>query len=631
MESTFSGLEIGKRSLIAHRKGLNVISHNLANSSQEGYSRQRVIFSTIDPLYKPDISRVNQAGQLGQGSEISSVRRERDIHLDTRIVTEKGELAFWKGEQKNLRDIESIHNALGETNFQNNLDAFWASWQELSLRPDEPAVREELLQSSLLLTQDIRSKFVRFNDLRSEFNEKVQLHTSLINALATNISKLNYRIEASKAAGDNPNDLLDTRDKFIEQLSEITSVKISFKDNDELMVFVKGNILVQGSKANFLETIDDGQNDGMYSIRWQQTGENFDSDKGSLLADLNMRDVHLPKAITQLDTIAVNLSYNVNEVHRLGFNFYGREAGNFFRSYYPGSDSLGRFDITRDGSPDSRLLFRLSGANKIEAEAIVGTEGVITLRRKTENGFSTQNVVYRADDKIKDILDRINLSEDSVNAYINVAGKLSIKSRTDTDSYSFALPYLEDSGEFLVGIAGILEAPNISYNSQDAATPLRLFPGAEFERSPQVHASAWIDVEKNIISDSNRIAAKGGTEYIPNADQTKLAFGQGDGQIAQEISALRYNRSFYDTKATLNEYSINTVASLAAAIESINLEVEKFEAGLNNLLAIRQSISGVNIDEEMSNMISYQQGYRAGAQIVKVMDELLDTLLRMVS
>ena len=85
MSSTFTGIEMGKRSLFAHSQSIQTAGHNLSNSSTEGYSRQRVELKATDPLYRPDLSRAETPGQIGQGVSVESIGRLWDELLDLRI------------------------------------------------------------------------------------------------------------------------------------------------------------------------------------------------------------------------------------------------------------------------------------------------------------------------------------------------------------------------------------------------------------------------------------------------------------------------------------------------------------------------------------------------------------------
>ena len=139
MQSTFTGIEIGKRSLNAHNQGLITIGHNLANASTEGYSRQRVELGTMEPLYAPELNREETPGQIGQGVVIERIERVRDGLLEGRIVSESGLEGYWGSRDKYVLMLEQVHNEPSDSSVRTMMDRFWDSWQELSLRPSDAA------------------------------------------------------------------------------------------------------------------------------------------------------------------------------------------------------------------------------------------------------------------------------------------------------------------------------------------------------------------------------------------------------------------------------------------------------------------------------------------------------------
>lgn len=86
MGSTFSGIELGKRSIMAHTDAITTAGHNISNANTEGYSRQRVQLKEFDPLYNPGLERPERPGMIGQGIDVQSVNRVRDEMLDQRIT-----------------------------------------------------------------------------------------------------------------------------------------------------------------------------------------------------------------------------------------------------------------------------------------------------------------------------------------------------------------------------------------------------------------------------------------------------------------------------------------------------------------------------------------------------------------
>jgi len=106
MTSTFLGIEIGKKSVIAHQQAMNTVGHNLANLETEGYSRQRIEFSAFEPLYLPGLNRAETPGQLGQGVSVDRIERFRDQLLDQRIVAQASSEGYWETRDPYIRMME---------------------------------------------------------------------------------------------------------------------------------------------------------------------------------------------------------------------------------------------------------------------------------------------------------------------------------------------------------------------------------------------------------------------------------------------------------------------------------------------------------------------------------------------
>ena len=122
MNSTFMGLEIGKRGLQAHQQALHVTGHNISNAENKEYSRQRVVITAADPLYLPALNRGNSPGNIGQGGVVSIVERIRDTFIDDRIVTEKNVMGYWKTKNDFIYQIETVYNEPSEQSLRSRLD-----------------------------------------------------------------------------------------------------------------------------------------------------------------------------------------------------------------------------------------------------------------------------------------------------------------------------------------------------------------------------------------------------------------------------------------------------------------------------------------------------------------------------
>ena len=140
------------------------------------------------------------------------------------------------------------------------------------------------------------------------------------------------------------------------------------------------------------------------------------------------------------------------------------------------------------------------------------------------------------------------------------------------------------------------------------------------------HPASWIRVDDSIIDDINLIAAKSGTDYdgIDGADR---GYGDGDNSIALQISKLRNKDNSFNNKENFNEFYVAMIDKIGSSNHTALSQMEKYEVMVKHLNEVRSEISGVNIDEEMANMIAMQHGYKAGAKIIKMMDEMLDTII----
>ena len=158
MSSSFSGIEIGKRSLFAQSQSINTAGHNISNADTEGYSRQRVNISSFSPLYRPDLTRAETPGQIGQGATVQNIERVRDELLEKRIVAQTNQERYWKTRDEYYVMIEGVYNEPADISIRTNMDKFWQSWQELSLYPESKTARQAIVTRGETLVNSIQQR-----------------------------------------------------------------------------------------------------------------------------------------------------------------------------------------------------------------------------------------------------------------------------------------------------------------------------------------------------------------------------------------------------------------------------------------------------------------------------------------
>ena len=246
MESTFAGIELGKRGLVTHQAALNTTGHNVSNAETDGYSRQMVTLKVFDPLYIPGLTRELTPGQIGQGVQVEKILRARDMLLEDRILGETNGLSYWRSMSDWTRQVELIHNEPTDKSIMNALDKFWASWQELANNPEEIGAREAVKEYGTALTNHINHNFIALKALRDNIEETVRVKVEEINSIARQVAHLNEEILRSESVGDNPNDLWDKRDLLVEKLAGLANIQVGRSDRDEFMIYIEGKHLVQG-------------------------------------------------------------------------------------------------------------------------------------------------------------------------------------------------------------------------------------------------------------------------------------------------------------------------------------------------------------------------------------------------
>lgn len=615
MQSTFAGIELGKKSLMAHQAALHVTGHNISNAETEGYSRQKITLEVFDPLYVPGLTRELTPGQIGQGVQVEKVLRARDMLLEDRILSESNGLAYWKEMNDWLYQVELIHNEPTDKSIMNVLDKFWASWQELANNPEEIGAREAVREYGNALTGHIKHNYAALKALRDNVEETVKARITEINSLAKQIAHLNGEILKSESVGDNPNDLWDKRDLLVEKLAGLVNIQIGRSDKDEFFIYIEGKHLVQGKHFEKLMLQGNPDNEGYSNVVWENDKSPLKLSSGELKALLDARDVELKHQIDALDMFTVNLMDLVNSIHRRGFGLNLRSGLNFFRENPLSINLRGDYDFNRDGEIDGTAIFRITGTNTANRDDVVGLAGTITLN----NGIT---VDYVATDTVADIINRVNNSGSDIKMHINSDRKAVIRS----DTSEFFIAHLEDSGDFLVMYSGILRDRGAEGSFDYRAAGMSGNISGEYMVTQNWHPSSWMGLDEGILNEVESIAASTGTD-TDGSGFPDISAGAGNGDNALDIAGIRFDRVMIGGSGRLNEFYQALITE--TGLKGERAENESINRGLivENLINLRKSISGVNIDEELVNLVKFQHGYAAAARFVTEVNKMLDLLI----
>ncbi|MCX8029354.1 MAG: flagellar hook-associated protein FlgK [Brevinematales bacterium] len=628
--SSFHGIEVGRKSLLAHSDALKTTGHNISNLNNPEYSRQIIHLKAFHPIYDPSWNRETTPGQLGTGVAVEDIVRARDQFLDDRIMFENGGLGFWEARRKFLYQLQLIYNEPEGPNIRTTLDEYWDALQKVAMDPTEVSSRVVLVEKAKSLASQIRHEYNSIIKLREQANDLIKQKINEINGYAKEIATLNNQIQKLEALGDNPNDLYDRRDALVEKLSKIMNIKVGRSDKNEFMIMVGSEILIQGENYHELIGIPNAQNKGFVDIYIGSPDRRLKISDGELFGLVFARDIDLVSDMKRLNAFTINLIESVNEIHKDGFGLDGTTGLDFWIKAPITPDIRGNYDSNEDGIFDKTAIFKITGTNKLNPDDFINSAGVINFGPNTSGGPNI-TVEYNENDTVKSIIEKINNSGAHVVAYLNHRGELTIKARMseDTEYPDFVIRYISDSGNFLVGFAGILhqsgELGAYDWNNIEQIAQIRGDINY-YSVAPLDEPALWIDVNPLIYKDPRLVGAASGKDL--NGDRIlDTTNGPGDNSNILLIASLRDKKVMLERDSTFLEYLKFVVGDIGTRSKISEVATKKQSLVIENLQKLREAVSGVNLDEELTKLISYQRAYEASARYITYLDSMLDTII----
>lgn len=321
-----SGIHLALQAILSHQQAIQVIEHNVANANTPGYHRQEAVLGAGQPYPSPRMWGGTIPGQMGTGVVVNRIRRFTLDYFDGRYRREIAASKRWELKRDMLQQVELTLAETSEDGLIHKLDAFWNSWQMVSSDPSNIPIRAELRETANALVAGLNGRFLSLKALRDDQDLAVQARVDEINHIATQVGRLNVEISHILGAGDQPNDLMDSRDELLDRLAELTGAVAHNQENGEVLVSVNGHALVVGSEAFELITTSDP-----LAISFVQDGIALVPKSGELAGLFEARDV-ISDQMDGLNDLAKELVDNVNALHQAGYGLNGTQ-GDFFKPF----------------------------------------------------------------------------------------------------------------------------------------------------------------------------------------------------------------------------------------------------------------------------------------------------------
>jgi len=316
-------LNVARSAIFANQTGVRVTSQNVANAGTEGYTRRTVAFAESPP----DITPI---GRLGTGVTVQDVKRVRDTLLDATFRREAGKAPGFELRQEVLGRVEQVFGEPPEDGLAASLDAFWNAWSDLASRPSNGTARREVQLRGERVASALQSFDRRLDEVAEHARVRLTGAVRDINGIAEQIAGLNREIVTAEGGGHEAHDLRDQRDRLIDSLSGLATVRVLERENGNVAVMVENATLVDGPLHHKL--VDAGEPP---TVTMNGMPLSFDAESsrlGELVAVLND---DIPGARGRLDTLAASLVEQVNAIHSRGYGADGAQGHLFFDDSAP--------------------------------------------------------------------------------------------------------------------------------------------------------------------------------------------------------------------------------------------------------------------------------------------------------
>jgi flagellar hook-associated protein 1 FlgK len=332
MGTEFGTITSALSALQADRNALQVTGQNIANSSTDGYTRQRAVFQAVGGSVIP--AMYSRSDGIGSGVTLSGIQRLQDAFLEQRANTENATLSNLQGVQSTLTDIENAFGEPGSSGLQSLLSSYWNSWDDVANNPSDPAARTSLIGAGQSVATALNTASDTLSAQWTSSRESLQATIEHVNATTANVAALNKAIVAATAAGNSPNDLMDQRDLLIRDLASSLGITTRSNTDGSTDVLLGGSSLVSGSQARQLTVTGATALDQVgvtpVSLNWSDTGlpaYGLSGQSGALLTAMNDS---IPSYSAQLDDVAKQLVTNVNAQQVAGYDLNGDPGASFF-------------------------------------------------------------------------------------------------------------------------------------------------------------------------------------------------------------------------------------------------------------------------------------------------------------
>ncbi|HEU0200210.1 MAG TPA: flagellar hook-associated protein FlgK [Burkholderiaceae bacterium] len=618
---------VGTSALSAAYTALRTAGNNVANASTPGYTRQIVVLT-------PQAGTMLGGSYVGQGVAVADVRR-----LYNDFLTQAAHQAQAANAQSETRSVQmsQVANlfADAQSGVGATIDHFFRQIQDLSQRPGDPGARQALLSAANLLADRFNDVGQRLQSFRVNTDTQIRQEVQSVNRIVTEIADLNAKISLAVGSGRLPNDLLDRRDAALRQLNSSVRVSAVEQTDGSINVFLaNGQQLVTGSDIATLAMQVDPADPNNIQLVLKRGGaaEAVDSSNlagGAIAGLLQFRNTDLPAVENELGRLAVTLADQFNIQHKLGDDHNGNAGTDLFTQPTPVAFAAGN-----NGNPATTISVAYTDTTQLQASDydINYNGGQYVLRRLSDGVQWTSATPSFA-------VDGLSITLGSTPPAVGDRFFIQpVRTGSGAIGVQIAQPHLIAAALPVQASMPSANTGNLVVEDLSVVGPTR---NAALENATTITFTA-----ANTYTISDGVTTLTGQTYTPGTPITfngwrlslsgpaapgdVINVGAGVGAVGDNRNALALSRlqnlGLYGGGALSGTYAA-AVARIGGEAQSADVYASAQRTILKDALDAEGSAAGVNLDEEASRLIQYQQQYQAAAKVIATAKIIFDEIL----
>lgn len=568
--SLMSGLFVGATGLQTSQNSLHTTAHNLSNIETPGYVRQQTLhadmtYNTISTT--PAVSKM----QTGLGVEYDIVRQVRDQFLDKSYRRETGRSDFYDICKETTNEIETLLGEFDGVAFQESLGSLWTAVQELQKDPSSNVTKGVLVNTAAQFLERAQAVYNGLSEYQDNLNSRVKDYVDKINELGDRIFELNDRIHTEELGEQEANDLRDERNKALDELSELANISYFTNADGCTEVLVEGVSLVARDRVFHMDVVME-EGTGFYTPVWPQNKN----------AEVFQKDQEIS---TSLNT----------DIGRLKSIILAR-----------GDRRANYTDMRKETYEDGDYKYDAS----LPAQKVIPTSKSVVMKVQAELDQLVHNIMTEMNNILTDEKDQIE--EYNQTRSINDLPKYKV---SDVESGKVKLPeelYVRlGTSRYEIQTIGsddyYVYVPEDEYTSH--ADIDRLYTISNIKINPDLQKTPSI-LGNSFMTDQNEVDHA-------KADLLAKTFNEPFSELAPGLTTKYDYRDYYSAL-------VGQVATEGSVYDSI---VNAQQVAVHNLSDSRDAIMGVSSNEELTNMIKYQNAYNAASRYITACNDMLENLL----